>query len=81
MKGSKLAIYHNVSGVRTRINLLGYFIIQVVGVLNSTWAIFLIVGLEYTVEPLIKATPEMRPPHYKGHFARSQMCILIKINP
>ena len=35
----------------------------------------------YTVEPLIKATPEMRPPLYKGHFARSQMCILIQINP
>ena len=34
-----------------------------------------------TVEPLIKATPEMRPPLYKGHFARSQMCILIQINP
>ena len=35
----------------------------------------------YTVEPLIKATPEMRPPLYKGHFTRSQMCILIQINP
>ena len=34
-----------------------------------------------TVEPLTKATPEMRPPLYKGHFARSQMCILIQINP
>ena len=37
--------------------------------------------IRYTVEPLIKATPEMRPPLYKGHFARPLMCILIQINP
>ena len=26
-----------------------------------------------TVEPLIKATPDVRPPLYKGHFTESQM--------
>jgi hypothetical protein len=27
-----------------------------------------------TVEPLIKATPDARPPLYKGHLVGSQMC-------
>ena len=36
------------------------------------------VPLQYTVEPLIKATPDVRAPLYTGHFAES---LLVQINP
>ena len=51
------------------------------GVLNSMSVCVCVCVRMYTVELLIKATPDARTPLYKGHFAESQMHFLVRINP